>query len=314
MKRLALLMSCMLLIPMAARAEDDLSSARSILERYFAMPFPAGASKTDSYNSPAVAEWTKARVARITVLAELKYIPHGAVLAAEEVLFDRATPEQRYEIVSALGDYIHTVECAQLLYRVLKDVREPESKDKLEELVRSSAALGLRRMASRTTRSGGQRVQMGPDHEPMVQGIVPLLIFAASDKSEDVRLSALYGLADSRDPAAVAELRRCLKDPSWKVRLFAACFLTEYEDASGLAEMCKAASQPPETGPTDFASYVNVELVLASFERITGKSFGKIPMNPLISSDIDRAANASKRYTELLHEWEVWCGEQPNLH
>jgi hypothetical protein len=303
MKRLALLIGCVLLISAAARGEDDLASARSVLARYLAMPFPKTAS------SPV----DTSKVARIAVLAELKYMPHGAVLAAEEVLFDRATPEQRCEIVGALGDYIHTAECAQLLYRVLKDIREPESKDKWEELVRSSAVLGLRRMASRTTRSGGQRVQTGPDHEPMVQGIVPLLIFAASDKSEDVRLSALYGLADSRDPAAVAELKRCLNDPSRIVRFYAACFLTEYEDASGLAEMCKSASQLQKPD-SDFRHPFSVEQLLASFERITGKSFGEIPMNPILSSNSNAGASASKRYQELLHEWEVWCGQQPNLH
>jgi hypothetical protein len=302
MKNISLMMIYLLVISAAVLGEDDLPSARSVLERYFAMPLPAGLDQGFR--------------ARVAVLAELKTMPHGAVLASEEVLFNRATPLQRNEIVSALGDYIHTAECAQLLYRVLKDVRAPENKQAFQEevLVRSSAVRGLRKMASRTNRSGGKRNQTGPNFEPKVPGILPYLIFATKDESEKVRISALYGLADSRDPAAPTELRRCLKDPSWDVRLYAACFLTEYDDATGLAEMCKAASQPPKTSPIDFAGYVMVEQILASFERITRKSFGEIPMNPILSSDSNANADASKRYKELFHEWEVWCGQQPNQH
>jgi len=38
--------------------------------------------------------------------------------------------------------------------------------------------------------------------------LVPYMISAASDPSEHVRISALYALTDSREPPAVAELRR----------------------------------------------------------------------------------------------------------
>ncbi len=306
-------MSFSLLLSSFALGEDDVSIARSILDRYLAMPHPM-VSKTDRYGSPAVTESTQAQIARTTLLAELKKTPHGGVVAAEEVLFDRATPEQREEIVSALSDYIHTSECAQLLYRVLKDIREPEGKEQWEELVRSSAVLGLRRMASRTNRSGGTRVPAGRDFEPQVQGILPYLIFATNDKSETVRISALYGLADSRDLAAVPELRRCLRDSSWKVRLYAACFLTEYQDASGLTEMCKAPSQlqtKPEVNKS-FTYYGDIELILASFERIAGKGFGEIPMNPVLSSNSNAEADAFKKYQELLQSWEKWCSHQSN--
>ena len=303
MKRTALLMSCLLLISAVAQGEDDLPSARSVLERYFAMPLPAGLDK--------------AFQARVAVLAELETMPHGAVLVSEEVLFNRATSGQRNEIASALADYIHTAECARLLYRVLKDVREPQDKQAFQEevLVRSSAVLGLRRMARRTDRSGFKRDPQGPDFEPKVQGVVPYLIYAASDKSEWVRIIALQALADTRDPAAVTELRKCLNDPSWKIRYFAACLLTEYQDSSGLAEMCKSINQVQKRQPPEDRGYpVSVELLLASFQRITGKSFGEIEMNPVLSSDRNAGAKASKRYQELLLEWEGWCSQQPNLY
>ena len=301
MKTMALVMSFSMLLFSFAFGEDDVSAARGILTRYLAIPHP-------------VSEWNKAE--RIAVLAELKRAPHASVTAAEEVLFDRATAEQRYEIVSALAEYFHTDECARLLYRVLKDIREAEGEHDREELVHSSAVHGLRMMARRTNRSGGKRVSEGPDFEPQVRGILPYLIFATNDKSERVRISALYGLADSRDPAAVPELKRSLSDSSWRVRLFAACFLTEYQDASGLAEMCKAPSQL-QTKPADvnesFMYWVENELTLASFERIAGKSIGEIPMNPVLSSYSEAEEIAFRKYQELLQSWNQWCNQQPSL-
>lgn len=281
-----------------ATGEDSVSNAMIIIERYFSMR---------SQDSEDIGKAGR-------LLAELKEMPNGAVAAAEKVLFERANSRQRRAIVGALGDHIHTTECAQLLYRVLKDVRESKSNERWEELLRSSAVHGLRKMARRTNRSGAFRT--GPDFEPQVKGILPYLIFATNDKSEMVRVNALYGLADSRDPAAVPELRKCLNDPSWKIRLLAACFLTEYQDTSGLSEMCKGAKQLQQK-PTDVIEsleyYQNIELTLASFERITRKSFGDIPRNPLISSDSNAEANASRIYKEFLNEWELWCKEKAPL-
>jgi hypothetical protein len=76
--------------------------------------------------------------------------------------------------------------------------------------------------------------------------------------------------------------------------------------------MCKAASQlkqePADLNKTPM-HFGDIELLLASFERITGESFGEIPMNPVLSSDINAGSNASKQYQKLLRDWEQWCGQ-----
>ncbi len=302
MRAFAVLPVFFLVLTAVAESEDAASKAKRVLDRYLEIPQAEGS-----------------RMARMSVLAELKEMPKGAVSAAEQVLLERASPNQRLDIVGALGDYIHTDECARLLHRVLQDVREPQDRESAdyELMVRSSAAHGLRLMAARTHLSGGRRTPFKPDSEPEVQGLVPYLISAANDKTEVVRLSALYGLADSRDPAAVTELRNRLKDTSWEVRFYAACFLTEYQDASGLPEMRKALSRfiGGKRDSADFEYYGQVEMLLASFERITGKSFGEIPLNPDLSGDIDFAdgtPRGAKQYSALLRNWEVWWNSQPD--
>jgi hypothetical protein len=296
-----------------AAQEKDVSTVETTFKRYLETPHPKGPSKTDAYNREVSAEINGARQARLSILAELKAFPEEAVVAARRVLFEQASPEQRYEIVGMLGAYIQTRECADLLHDVIEDVREPKG-TLYEELVRSSAVHSLRRMGSRTVRSGGKRIRRGPDFEPKVPGLVPYMISAADDPAERVRLSALYALAGSRDPAAVAELRNRLKDRSEKVRLRAACLLTEYQDAAGLPEMREALDRIRKTEKIDreddFNHYARIEMLLASFERITGKSFGEIPLNPTLSSKVDPPEK--KRYKELLDTWHTWWTWQPD--
>jgi len=293
--------------------EKGVSEVETIFERYLETPHPKGPSKTDAYDPVVDAEINGARQARLSILAELKAFPKEAVRAARRVLFEQASPKQRYEIVGMLGAYIQTRDCAELLHDVIQDVREPKG-TLYEELVRISAVGGLRRMGRRTARSGGKRIRRGPDFEPKVRGLVPYMISAANDKAERVRISVLYALAGSREPAAVAELRNRLKDRSEKVRLRAACFLTEYQDAAGLSEMRKALDRLRKTEKIeledDFSHYGRIEMLLASFERITGKSFGEIPLNPTLSSI--SPYRGRERYQELLDTWHTWWTWQPD--
>ena len=296
-----------------AAQEKDVCKVETTFKRYLEIPHPKGPSKTDAYDPVVDAKISGARQARLSILAELKAFPKAAVRAARGVLFEQASAKQRYEIVGMLGDYIHTRECAELLHDVMQDVREHATV--YEELVRSSAVHGLRMMGRRTARSGGKRIRRMPDFEPKVRGLVPYMISAANDQAERVRVSALYALADSREPAAVAELRNRLKDRSEKVRLYAACFLTEYQNAAGLSEMRKALGRLKKTEKIeiedDFSHYGRIEMLLASFERITGKSFGEIPLNPTLNSNfIDPPEK--ERYKELLDTWHTWWTWQPD--
>lgn len=197
-----------------------------------------------------------------------------------------------------------TKESAQLC-KLLKDP---------DEKVRAQAIHGLRMMARCTNRMGGKRIQRGPDFAPEVDGLVPYLISAASDKEESNRISALYALADTRDPLAAQELRNRLKDPSEKVRLYAACFLTEYYDASGLPEMRGALARLCQTNSADKLDYYGqAEILLASFERIIGKSFGQIPLNPMYSSNTKQIPELEKQYYLLLDTWAEWWAWEPKV-
>ena len=294
--------------------QEGVPEAGRILDRYLAAAHPKGPSKTDRYDPNVAAEVSEARQARLAILAELRRMPTQAVCACERVLFERADSRQRREIVGMLGDHVHTRECAELLHRVIQDVRKPEAEDAAlyEELVRASAVHGLRMMARCTDRGGGKRIQRRPDFEPEVRGLVPYLISAASDKAERVRVSALWALADSRDPAAVAMLRDRLQDPSREVRFHAACFLTEFQDASGLPEMRKALDYLRTTFPENrWKYYLEAEMLLASFERITGKSFGAIPMNPSLCSLFDTIEDSKRRFGSLLDAWSKWWDWEP---
>jgi hypothetical protein len=181
--------------------------------------------------------------------------------------------------------------------------------DDPDPAVRQGAVVELRLLARRADIAGGRREKRGAEFAPKVKGLVPYLVRAAGDKVEANRMLALYALADTLDPAAVAAIRERVKDDSAMVRFTAAGLLTEFKDASGLDEMKKALARfrekPESAGPFD------VEKLLASFERITGKSFGEIPANPSLSSDRVVAAASEKRYRELLDTWAAWWAWEP---
>lgn len=264
------------------------TEAPKIIQRYLKMPHPEDDKRGE------------ARLARLEILAELKAMPKKAVSAIGRALPKVENPRQRAELAEVLGRHLQTKESAALLCELLND---PDRK------VRWQAIHGLSGMAKRTGRSGAKRVIRGPDFAPKVEGLVPYLISAADDKVEGNRVGALYALAGTCDPSAVSELRKRLKDPSEKVRLYAACFLTEYQDAAGLPEMRDALARLRRTRPADVLSYYwQAGKLLASFERITGKSFGQIPRNPYLCS-VDHGE--TKRYKALLDTWAEWWAWEP---
>ena len=278
-------------LPSAVLAEKG-SQAERIIAEYLAMPQPEEDRLGEAYQ------------ARWKVLVQLKAVPDEAVSAVRRILADGKNPRQRQELAACVADQIHTKEAAVLLHDLLKDG---------DAQVRGKAIHGLRMMARRTDRSGGKRVQRGEEFAPKVEGLVPWLIEAADDKAEQNRVGALYALANARDPAAVAELRRRLQDPSDRVRLYAACFLTEFQDASGLPEIRAALQRLCKQKPqSNLHYYWEAEILLASLERITGKSFGEIPMLPELCSDSRKSAEYVQRYGELLRTWSQWWAWEPS--
>jgi hypothetical protein len=187
-------------------------------------------------------------------------------------------------------------------------VRQLDDKDPAARL---DAVQRLRPLARRVDAPGPQRVRVGGEFAPEIAGLVPHLVKAAGDKVEANRLAALHALADTLDPAAVAALRAALKDDSDAVRLLAACLLTESQDAAGLAEMkgalARFRAKPKAARPFE------VERLLASFQRLTGKSFGDIPLyrSPELASDGRTAAASEKKFRELLDAWAAWWAWEP---
>lgn len=187
---------------------------------------------------------------------------------------------------------------------LLRKLNEPDAAKRRE-------AIGeLRLLARRVDVVGGKRVRLGPETAPKVDGLVPTLIRAAKDEDELNRVAALFALADTLDPAAVVAIRAALKDKSETVRFHAACFLTEYKDAAGLDELKKAVTRFRTTKP-GVSRGSDTERLLASLERITGKSFGEIPRNPEFSSNGREAQASMARYAELLDTWAAWWDWTP---
>jgi hypothetical protein len=182
--------------------------------------------------------------------------------------------------------------------------------DSPDEKVRAEAVGKLRLLSRRVDRSGGKRVQRGEAFAPKVPGLLPELIKAAHDPAHQVRAVAAYALADTQEPLATATLRELLDDPEARVRLSAACLLTEFHDAAGLPELKKAV-QKFQKSTSDLDRYLDGEKVLASLERITTKSFGPVPMNPLLLSDSRKIGPVKQQYQDLFDAWVQWWDWTP---
>jgi len=267
----------------ASRADDEtMEAASKVIRQYLALPHP----EKDHLG--------KARIKRLDTLRQLRHLPQSLVPAIKAALDETTRVEQRVELVEVLRNF-PSEQSASVLIDLLDD---PEAR------VRQEAVQRLRLMARRVNRFGNDRKQRGEMFLPKVEGLVPHLIAAANDEDERVRVSAVYALADTRDPAAVDELRRRLEDARPRVRLKAACLLTEFKDNSGLAEMKQALKRLRDE--EDALRYFDLGMLLASFERITGKSFGPIPSNPFILSHTRQIEEAKRRYDLLADAWWNW--------
>ena len=288
MKRRSPVVALFVVAAAARSAEAPTDTAGDIVQQYLLMSHAETGTPGE------------ARMARLRVLAELGKHPN-ALRAIRGALPEVDDPRKREELAEICATMIHTEGSALLLSGLLEDP---------DDQVRFHALQGLRRMACRKDRSGGKRIQRGPDHPPKVDGLVPTLISAAGDPAEAVRDCALFALADACDPDAVLEIRKRLQDPRTRARFLAACLLTEFQDASGLPELKAALHRLRSTGPGDEVLYwSHAEMLLASLERITGKSFGEVPLNPGLCS-ADRGE--SERYRELLDAWAAWWDWRPD--
>jgi hypothetical protein len=291
MKKLICVLTLALALAPSVQAKTQNDKAESIIEQYLKMPHPEEDTQGD------------ARQARWKILGQLKTMPETSVSAIAQILPKITNQQQRRELTGVLTSYFQTPKSAKVLCKLLKDE---------DEQVRGEAIYGLRLMSRSTDRSGNKRDIRKAHLQPKVDGLLPYLISAAADKVAENRIRALYALADTRNPEAVAEIRNHLNDESEKVRFFAACFLTEYQDASGLSELRSTLRRLQEdTEANSFTYYRDAGMLLASLERLLGKSFGPIPMDPTLLSNSRRVEPTKQRHKELIDAWSRWWEWQP---
>jgi uncharacterized protein (TIGR03067 family) len=171
---------------------------------------------------------------------------------------------------------------------------------------RAEAIAELHRLSARVERIAGKRAKPGDEHAPKVPGLTPHLAKAATDPTEANRVAALFALADTLDIEATVALRDRLSDPSKKVRFLAACLLTEFQVASGLAELKKTLHAVHANLAA--APLADIELLLLAMERITGKTFGEIPAAP--AEGPGNAATVAQ-YHRLVDNWTAWWDWAP---
>jgi hypothetical protein len=282
----AVLVVSLSVMSMAALANGTVLSAQQIVDRYLRIDLP------DS------GRYGETRSERVETLLELTEMPDAATAVIARTLLSTDCRLHRLELVEILGR-LPTRGSADILIPLLGD---PDAQ------MRCQAIHSLRHLASRIQRSGVIRVPEGPDFPPKVGGLVPHLIAATADSVERNRRLALYALADTRDPAARAELKKHLEDPRAGIRFTAACLLTEFHDPSGLPELRRVLQRlRAEADARDFRYYGDAQHLVASFQRITGECLGEIPYHPGLSSSHPDGDPQKKRQLErLLEAWDEW--------
>lgn len=332
MKISILITACLFVMSGSVNAGQQKTKAQQVLQRYLDVP----ATQENRYGDE--------REKRLAILGELKQTPEESVDAISKLLPTIEKSEQRAELAEYLGKNFQTKASADILCKLLKDT---------DSEVRRYAIGAIRLLSRRIDRTGATRIQRISDNrsgadkerairdtiqpgavvtrvltilpqdeslnefaefEPKVTGLVPYLVLAANDSVETNKIAAMYALADSREPAAVTELHKLLRDPNENIQLYAACFLTEFQDASGLFVMKAALKRLSESEVKDleFEYYAKSEMLISSFERITGKSMGEIPMNPSLSSDTRQFEPLKKAHKDLLQSWSQWWAWEPN--
>ena len=149
--------------------------------------------------------------------------------------------------------------------------------------------------------------------------ILPVLVkLAPSEKVEMNRKLMCMAMGTALNPPPPAEkpdarrialaigmLRdRLQNDSSPDVRFYAACLLTESGDFSGREELKKVAIAMQAVGSDE--AWGLGQLVPA-IERVSGKKFGPVPMNPMIASNANRVPELKAKRKALLDEVAAWA-------
>jgi hypothetical protein len=273
-------------------AMDGAPPAGIVIADYLKCPFPADDRLGD------------ARTVRLATLDRLKLSRDDAVVAIAAAMPTVKDARQRAELVEALR-FFPTKASADLCVAALGDASAE---------VRGQAIGRLWLLSRRADKVSDRRERTRADlAAPPIEGLVPHLLKAADDAAPTNRTTALYALADTLDRAAIERLRKGLKDGDANVRFIAATLLSEFDDASGMGELKAELARLREGRGKDQMGmrFLHTGRLIASFERLTGKSFGKAPMNPMLMSDLRKAAQSEAEHDRLLDAWAAWWDWQP---
>jgi len=211
-------------------------------------------------------------------------------------------PKQKRELLQLLAQ-IKTPASAEVCRTLLTDQ---------DEWVKHAAIDSLGGMAKRVANITKARLPLKPEFEPAVKGVVPYLIAATGDRLPRVRSAALRALVRTAEARVVDVLRKHLNDPDEHVQFLAACRLTWFKDATGLPVMRRALTGLRANNPPDgHRDYGKAKILMEAFERITGKSFGRIPVTPMACSSHEGVVRSKKQFEVLLSAWDQWWNWKP---
>jgi hypothetical protein len=284
--RIAVTVLALLLLDVSA---SNAQAPQEVLERYFQIAVPE-----KGLMGPTRAE-------RVRCLRGLLDTPAASVPAIAAALSSSSRVVHRVELLETLGR-IETRSSADVLLQYLDDENPA---------VRAKAIQGLRLLARRIDRKGIEAPR-DPQFPPPVEGLVPYLVTAARTEVGNNRKTALFALADTRDPRGQAELRHTLRDSVASVRFAAAYLLSEFGDDSGLPELRrKLADLAAQSDRGMFVRYAAMQQLFAAFERLTGESMGQIPLPPFLSSGSpEQVEQLKNEYETQLNRWAEWWSQE----
>jgi hypothetical protein len=261
-----------------------------LVEALLAMP----ASEEDPGGTMNARRWQLAR--------DIGETGDAAVEAIEAARPRATTPLQRHELVSALAA-VRTPRATAALLRLLAEK---------DDATRGAAVSGL-----------VDRLHRPADTAERARVFEALAAEMGREPVEATRLQLVYatraiaraGNADALEPSralAVAALRdRLAKDDSALVRGTAACCLTEFGDLSGEAELRRAVLDAAAHGDRLGPGAWSLEALAPAVERVSGRSFGPVPLRPELSSDSRAVPRLRQERAAYLQKLAAWAKEAP---
>lgn len=277
-----------------AQAASDTARVSEILRHYLAIPIEdgklIGATRSE----------------RVDTLWDLRPFGELAAQGIVGIIFTAADSIQRLELAENLR-WLPCPEAAAALGRLL------EASD---SNLRRTAAASLGALGARVSGKGSlASLPREPQRPARVDGIVPLLLKAASDPDTRVRKAAIMGLAGSRAAEAHTELLRLLQHQDMDTRLQAAVGLAGFDDASGFpilkAHIKDLHARIESRGSLDERDCAAACNCVPALERLSGEALGRMPLLPGLAPTKEGAEDLRTQYRALIRAWAEWSTAHP---